>query len=372
MGFVARPFPPMNIKLFHWVPSSALGGIEMAALTIIQAIPEATHVIATGDSTGPATALWRDAGAEVIEVPSWSGMLGVSWSRNWARFVRARQIERLICWSPTRLPLLLSPLSKDVRCVVHLGNVGRMSLRARVQDGLRRAILRPTCRPVIAACSRSVLDSMASERAFGGLERMVIPNSVRGVFFQEPPPGSVVDGVLRKWGMVARLDGLKDHRCLIEAFAMLPDELGMSLEIVGAGVLGESLERLVAELDLGERVRFLGALPDPQAALRRWDGFVFSTTAAEGFGIAVAEAMASGLPCVLSDLPVMREVAGDDAYYATAGSPSAFADVLAAVASDPAAARLKGLSARRRARLLYAAETCAESYKKALGLPVKQ
>jgi glycosyltransferase involved in cell wall biosynthesis len=358
----------MNTRLYHWTPSSALGGIEMAALAFVQAVPEATHVIATGDLSGPAVPLWREAGAEVMEIPSWGGCMGLSWARNWGCFVRARDVRHLICWSPTRLPLLLAPLSKDVRCVVHLGNVGRMSLRARTQDGLMRTIFRPCNRPVMVACSRPASDSAAAEAGFAGFEKIVIPNPVRSVFFEAGTTRQQEEGALRRWGMVARLDKLKDHRCLIEAMALLPDELGLSLEIVGEGLLGESLRRLVSQLGLGSKVSFLGALPDPQTALRRWDGFVFSTTPAEGFGIAVAEAMAAGLPCVLSDLPVMHEVAGDEAYYAAAGSPAAFAAVLAEVARDPVAARIKGQAARARARRLYDARAFAESYQAALGL----
>jgi hypothetical protein len=51
--------------IFHWLPSSVLGGLEVAALTVIQATPSLRHVVVAGDATGPSVALWREAGAEV-------------------------------------------------------------------------------------------------------------------------------------------------------------------------------------------------------------------------------------------------------------------------------------------------------------------
>ncbi|MCW2621010.1 MAG: glycosyl transferase group 1, partial [Frankiales bacterium] len=53
----------------------------------------------------------------------------------------------------------------------------------------------------------------------------------------------------------------------------------------------------------------------------------------EGFGLPVLEALACGTPVVCSDLPPLREVAGDQAAYAPAGDPDAFAAALQEVLS---------------------------------------
>lgn len=57
-------------------------------------------------------------------------------------------------------------------------------------------------------------------------------------------------------------------------------------------------------------VHFLGARSDVPALLRQMDGFVYSTDH-DTFGIAVVEAMAAGLPIVVNDWPVMKEVCGE-------------------------------------------------------------
>ena len=358
----------MSHILFHWIPSSELGGIEMAALTLIQESPRQAHVVAVGDASGPAAGLLREAGAEVVQIEDWHGMLGLSWARHWKKFVRERDVQHLVAWSPTRLPQLLSPLRDTSRCVVHLGNVGCLSPRARLQAKLMGMLYRPTCRPSLLACSQAVADSVAAEPVFRDLAISVIPNPVRAAFFElgeTRPPSRATPEI---WGMLARLDRLKDHRCLIEAVQLLPADLEFRLELAGEGILTDELQRQVVAAGLENRVRFLGALPKPQEAMREWQAFVFSTTAGEGFGIAVAEAMAAGLPCVLSDVAALREVAGDSAFFAEKGSPVALSARISEVIARPIEAMERAEKGRQRALGLYTGEVFAHRYLSALGI----
>lgn len=59
-----------------------------------------------------------------------------------------------------------------------------------------------------------------------------------------------------------------------------------------------------------DNVHFLGTRENVPALLQTMDGFVYSSRN-DTFGIAVIEAIASGLPIVVNDHPVMREVCGD-------------------------------------------------------------
>jgi glycosyltransferase involved in cell wall biosynthesis len=65
------------------------------------------------------------------------------------------------------------------------------------------------------------------------------------------------------------------------------------------------------------------------AALLARSAGLFFPSFYEGFGIPVVEAMAAGAPLVLSDIPALRELAGDLAFYANPSEPRQMAEALA-------------------------------------------
>jgi glycosyltransferase involved in cell wall biosynthesis len=70
---------------------------------------------------------------------------------------------------------------------------------------------------------------------------------------------------------------------------------------------------------------------------------VLQPSEAEGFGLPLAEAMACGAPLLVSDLPVLREVAGDVAAYRAVGDVPAWVDAALSLL-DEGARRGAGLT----------------------------
>lgn len=137
--------------------------------------------------------------------------------------------------------------------------------------------------------------------------------------------------------MVATLEAHKDHasllRALPEILAARPD---FQLLLAGDGSLRPTLEALARELGVAASVSFLGARRDVPQWLGRADLFVFSTTAQEGFGSVLLEAMAAGLPIVATDCPACRELLAGGRYgeLVPPRDPSALAQsILARLAS---------------------------------------
>jgi glycosyltransferase involved in cell wall biosynthesis len=99
-----------------------------------------------------------------------------------------------------------------------------------------------------------------------------------------------------------RLTKQKDFTTLIRAFANVRAQLDSHLIIIGEGEDRFQLEQLVRDLDLTENVSFPGYVDNPYSYMARASLFVLSS-AWEGFGNVLVEAMAVGTPVVSTDCP---------------------------------------------------------------------
>lgn len=105
-------------------------------------------------------------------------------------------------------------------------------------------------------------------------------------------------------GHVGRFSHQKNHEFLIDIFCQVKLQYPSSkLLLVGddRGELADRIKRKVAELNLKDAIIFLGLHSDIADLMQAMDVFVFPSKY-EGFGIAVIEAQAAGLPCVISDV----------------------------------------------------------------------
>jgi glycosyltransferase involved in cell wall biosynthesis len=106
----------------------------------------------------------------------------------------------------------------------------------------------------------------------------------------------------------------KNLAVLLRGLALLAPEERPLLVFAGFGTDAGDLPGLVGELGLAADVRVLGAVaPEDLEALYVQADVLATATLYEGFGLPVLEAMARGVLVACSDLPVLREVAGDDA-----------------------------------------------------------
>ena len=121
---------------------------------------------------------------------------------------------------------------------------------------------------------------------------------------------------------------------------MLKKENGINctLDIFGNGPLLSSLQRRVKELEL-ENVHFKGSVPDIADRLKDYNLYIISSSF-EGFGIAVAEAMAAGLPVIVPNLSVLKEVTNGHALFFEHDKPQQLAGCIASVYKGEADMRL--------------------------------
>jgi glycosyltransferase involved in cell wall biosynthesis len=110
-------------------------------------------------------------------------------------------------------------------------------------------------------------------------------------------------------GTISRLEKQKNIETLLLAFSKL--DLDVELRIVGDGTLRDRLKNTVRSLGIQNRVQFLGKTRNISEYLDSLDIFVLASTY-EGFGIVLVEAAARNKPIIASNLPVCREVLGED------------------------------------------------------------
>lgn len=97
----------------------------------------------------------------------------------------------------------------------------------------------------------------------------------------------------------------KDHATLIRSLTLLPEKV--KLLLVGEGILIGENKRLVIELDLQDRVTFLGNRYDIPELINYCDVVILSSEW-EGFGLAIVEGMAANKPVIASDIDGVREI----------------------------------------------------------------
>lgn len=163
---------------------------------------------------------------------------------------------------------------------------------------------------------------------------------------------------------VGSLVPLKRPELAIRAFAALRASFPRArLRVVGDGPLRPVLAALREEHGLGECVEFMGVRQDVPGILAR-SHLYWHFSRSEGFGLAVAEAMATGLPVVGSDAPGTRDLVahGETGFIVPQGDPAAVAESTAAILADPAAYRRMGRAARAVAEERFGLDRMVRGY----------
>lgn len=115
-------------------------------------------------------------------------------------------------------------------------------------------------------------------------------------------------------GLVARFDPMKDHRTLFAAVrATLGKHPAVRLVLAGAGIepSNGALLAMLRAAGLEERTLLLGERSDMPALMAALDILCLSSAYGEGFPNVLGEAMATGVPCVATDVGDCRDVVGD-------------------------------------------------------------
>ncbi|WP_192821707.1 glycosyltransferase [Rufibacter sp. LB8] len=161
----------------------------------------------------------------------------------------------------------------------------------------------------------------------------ILHNYIEDAFYSNYRPARIEEGKC-KLVAVGNLKEDKNYKVIIEAFSQLSSPLQehITLDVYGKGALLESLKEQCRNKQVSN-IYFKGSVTNVAAILPAYDAFILSSKT-EGFGIAVAEAMAVGLPVIVSDLPVLREITAGIAVYFDPFKPGSLCQVIEDFVTD--------------------------------------
>ncbi len=155
----------------------------------------------------------------------------------------------------------------------------------------------------------------------------VVHNGYNNLLYYPINDQSKIREVLDKYGLespyflyVGRLEKKKNTPALIEALAILREdhpEIKEKLVLIGDASFGyDEVKYVIEQFDLNNDVFMPGWLTEKDLPyiFNGAKAFIFPTKH-EGFGIPVVQSLACGLPAAVSDIPVLREIAGEAVLY---------------------------------------------------------
>ena len=255
-----------------------------------------------------------------------------------------------------------APVCLTYHCDLFLPGLGGRALAALYQGVFVPPTLRAVDRIIVHTRSYGVTST-----ALRGRPLEVIPSVVDLDWFRPGVDASALRGDLRLEGkrvlaFTGRLVPHKGVDVILQAMTQLPNDV--VLLVIGSGPRLAGLVGEARRLRVADRVRFCATVTDDDLPryLSLADIFVFpSQNRLEGFGLAVAEAMAVGLPVVIADMPGVREVIepGQTGLLAEPLLANDLASKIRILLDDPALARRMGAAGRRRAEERYGLATVA-------------
>lgn len=201
--------------------------------------------------------------------------------------------------------------------------------------------------------------ALHAEIGFSPAKLVVIRNGVDSTSFR--PDAVAREQTRTRWGVapdetllgcVARWDPLKDHENLLQALKLVADSgPAFRCALVGSGMTADNrdLHRMIERYGVRDRLILTGPTKDVAAIMNMLDIHVLPSCS-ESLPVSVMEAMACGIPCVVTDVGDTRDIVGETGWVVAPRDAGALAGAIQAALADcrQTARRGRGEACRNR------------------------
>lgn len=364
------------MKICHVITGLGPGGAQAALHRLVQTLrpPDFEHVVIALGSEGTMSAAVAES-AELHHLDMRPGRLLPHEVMRLRRMLRTCRYDVIQSWMyHANLMAAMAGWGEAVPVVWNIRHsLHALGMEKRTTRWVIRAGARLSRRPARIIFNAAVSRTQHVALGYDGARSVVIPNGFDTTVFAPRPAERArmraeldIAPDMLAIGLVARVHPMKDHGNFLRAAQRLSQTCPRSVFVLageGADAQNRELGMLIDALGLRDRVRLCGRRSDVAAIDNALDIGASSSAWGEAFPNATAEAMACGVPCVVTDLGDAPAIVDDTGMVVPPRDSAALGEAWAKLAAlGVEGRRALGLRARRRVVDHYAIDSGARRY----------
>ena len=296
-----------RVNVLHIIDTLGIGGAEKVMVGTVNSLPDFQHhVVYLGGCDALVSQLPGSVKIKKLNYRSKFDIFGCALQLR--RYIRKNNIQ--VVHSHLFMSTIIARLAcpKDVKLFTTIHSLPSKNYFAdsRMAKWMEKITYRKR-HHIIAICHEVFRDYKKCIGLKGSYT--ILYNYVEDVYHTPSYKKMSFNGTFRMVA-VGNLKKAKNYPYLIEAFKSMPKNV--HLDIYGSGPQEKELQTAIDQYKLN--IRLCGVRNDIQNVLPNYDAFIMSSIF-EGQPISLLEAMACGMPAILSDIPVLREVTNDNAIF---------------------------------------------------------
>lgn len=364
------------VRVLHVISGLEAGGAEAMLAKLVLSARRYRHEVVSLAGLGAHGAALEAAGIPVrcLEMESLRGLVSGPPALAW--HLRKRDADLVMGWMNHGILAATLAHRLSGRRAPLLWNIRQTIVDWRFEKPTTRRII--GCNARLSRAPRAIVYNSAAGAAaheaigFDPSRRRIIPNGFDLSRFSPDPVRRVAarralgigEGEIAI-GLVARFDPLKNHRGFFEAAAQVLDFCPEArFVLAGGGITPDNAEliRLIADERVRQRTLLLGLRGDIPDLTRALD-IACNVSFGEGFANTIGEAMASGVPCIVTDCGDSADIVGSTGILCENAEPAAIASAIRTLVTGGPELRAElGRQARVRAETEFSIDGAVAKY----------